>query len=268
MVGAVHDFRGTYNVTDYRWFNLRDGNTEDPQPFQHFGLFTSDYRAEARLRRVRRAGAAPAPRRAACAHHAPPAAEAEAGAEAPPGPRCPPAALRRRPRARNRGRARPHPGPAGAVPARPPRRAPVAGRPPSVQPDRLPPAPARARAGSPCAPRCACATGGWCACPGACASAARRLAKKPVVALGAQHPGHGLVQPGRHALLAHRRQHGAIGGGLVGRRGRQVQQVRARRAAPGPPSAAAAPAPSPRDRSGRWSGPRPRSRACGAAGRS
>ena len=27
MVSAVHDFRGTYNVTDYRWFNLRDGDT-------------------------------------------------------------------------------------------------------------------------------------------------------------------------------------------------------------------------------------------------
>ena len=27
MVRAVHDFRGTYNVSDYRWFNLRDGDT-------------------------------------------------------------------------------------------------------------------------------------------------------------------------------------------------------------------------------------------------
>ena len=44
MVKAVHDFRGTFNVSDYRWFNLRDGDTADPQPFQHFGLFTSDYR--------------------------------------------------------------------------------------------------------------------------------------------------------------------------------------------------------------------------------
>ena len=44
MVGAVHDFRGTYNVTDYRWFNLRDGDTSSPQPFQHFGLFDSAYK--------------------------------------------------------------------------------------------------------------------------------------------------------------------------------------------------------------------------------
>ena len=43
MVGAVHDFRGTYNVTDYRWFNLRDGDSSSPQPFQHFGLLDSAY---------------------------------------------------------------------------------------------------------------------------------------------------------------------------------------------------------------------------------
>jgi hypothetical protein len=43
MVRAVHDFRGTYNVVDYRWFNLRDGDTSAPQPFQHFGLMRSDY---------------------------------------------------------------------------------------------------------------------------------------------------------------------------------------------------------------------------------
>jgi hypothetical protein len=43
MVGAVHDFRGTYNVTDYRWFNLRDGDTGSPLLFQHFGLLEDDY---------------------------------------------------------------------------------------------------------------------------------------------------------------------------------------------------------------------------------
>ena len=43
MVRAVHDFRGTYNVTDYRWFNLRDGDTDSPLLFQHFGLMESDY---------------------------------------------------------------------------------------------------------------------------------------------------------------------------------------------------------------------------------
>ena len=43
MIGAVHDFRGTYNVTDYRWFNLRDGDSSSPQAFQHFGLVDSAY---------------------------------------------------------------------------------------------------------------------------------------------------------------------------------------------------------------------------------
>ncbi|HYP49042.1 MAG TPA: hypothetical protein VEQ61_10430, partial [Thermoleophilaceae bacterium] len=44
MVRAVHDFRGRYNVSDYRWFNLRDGNTASPLLFQHFGLLDSSYR--------------------------------------------------------------------------------------------------------------------------------------------------------------------------------------------------------------------------------
>jgi hypothetical protein len=43
MVRAAHDFRGTYNVSDYRWFNLRDGDTDSPLLFQHFGLMESDY---------------------------------------------------------------------------------------------------------------------------------------------------------------------------------------------------------------------------------
>ncbi|MFL5868695.1 MAG: hypothetical protein ACJ766_16460 [Thermoleophilaceae bacterium] len=43
MVRAVHDFRGTYNVSDYRWFNLRDGDTGSPMLFQHFGLLEDDY---------------------------------------------------------------------------------------------------------------------------------------------------------------------------------------------------------------------------------
>src|SRR4051794_31683973 len=43
MVRAVHDFRGTYNVSDYRWFNLRDGDTGSPSLFQHFGLLGDHY---------------------------------------------------------------------------------------------------------------------------------------------------------------------------------------------------------------------------------
>ena len=52
MVRAVHDFRGTYNVSDYRWFNLRDGDTDSPLLFQHFGLMESDYEPQAGLRRL------------------------------------------------------------------------------------------------------------------------------------------------------------------------------------------------------------------------
>src|SRR3954451_13671095 len=43
MVQAVHDFRGTYNVRDYRWFNLRDSKTGDAGVFQNAGLLTDDY---------------------------------------------------------------------------------------------------------------------------------------------------------------------------------------------------------------------------------
>jgi hypothetical protein len=43
MVQAVHDFRGTYNVRDYRWFNLRDSRTGDAGVFQNAGLLEDDY---------------------------------------------------------------------------------------------------------------------------------------------------------------------------------------------------------------------------------
>jgi hypothetical protein len=43
MVQAVHDFRGTYNVRDYRWFNLRDSKTGDAGVFQNSGLLEDDY---------------------------------------------------------------------------------------------------------------------------------------------------------------------------------------------------------------------------------
>ena len=43
MVRAVHDFRGTYNVTDYRWFNLRDGDTTSPNFQSRYGLLRDDY---------------------------------------------------------------------------------------------------------------------------------------------------------------------------------------------------------------------------------
>ncbi len=43
MVGAVDDFRGTYHVTDYRWFDLRDHNTSSPNFQHHYGLLRDDY---------------------------------------------------------------------------------------------------------------------------------------------------------------------------------------------------------------------------------
>jgi hypothetical protein len=43
MVAAVNDFRGTYNVTDYRWFDLRDHNSSGPNFQQHYGLLRDDY---------------------------------------------------------------------------------------------------------------------------------------------------------------------------------------------------------------------------------
>jgi hypothetical protein len=46
MFRAVSDFRGTYNVSDYRWFNLRDANTSDSGIAQHFGLLRDDYTAK------------------------------------------------------------------------------------------------------------------------------------------------------------------------------------------------------------------------------
>jgi hypothetical protein len=44
--GAIHtvdEFRGTFNVTDYRWFNLRDADTSSRQLGQHYGLMEDDY---------------------------------------------------------------------------------------------------------------------------------------------------------------------------------------------------------------------------------
>ena len=46
MLSAVHDFRGTYNVTDYRWHNLRDGDSSDPRQEQQYGLMRDDYEAK------------------------------------------------------------------------------------------------------------------------------------------------------------------------------------------------------------------------------
>jgi hypothetical protein len=43
MVGAVRDFRGTYDITDYRWFDLRDSDSTSPNFQQRYGLLRDDY---------------------------------------------------------------------------------------------------------------------------------------------------------------------------------------------------------------------------------
>jgi hypothetical protein len=43
MVSAFHELRGTYGVSDYRWFNLRDADSSSPNFQQRFGLLTSWY---------------------------------------------------------------------------------------------------------------------------------------------------------------------------------------------------------------------------------
>jgi hypothetical protein len=43
MVGTVAEHRSEYNVSDYRWFDLRDADTSSPNFQQHYGLTEDDY---------------------------------------------------------------------------------------------------------------------------------------------------------------------------------------------------------------------------------
>src|SRR5204862_4863365 len=43
LVHAADDFRGTFNISDYRWFNLRDGDSTSPNFQQQYGLMTDEY---------------------------------------------------------------------------------------------------------------------------------------------------------------------------------------------------------------------------------
>lgn len=43
MVGAVHEFRGNFNVTDYRWFDLRDHDSSSTNFQHHYGILRDDY---------------------------------------------------------------------------------------------------------------------------------------------------------------------------------------------------------------------------------
>jgi len=44
MVHAVNDFRGTFHISDYRWFDLRDGDSTSPNFQTQYGLMTDEYR--------------------------------------------------------------------------------------------------------------------------------------------------------------------------------------------------------------------------------
>jgi hypothetical protein len=45
-VQAASDFRGTYNVSDYRWFDLRDNNSASTSFEDQYGLMTDQYAAK------------------------------------------------------------------------------------------------------------------------------------------------------------------------------------------------------------------------------
>lgn len=46
FVRAVNAFRGTYNVSKYSWFGLRDNDSSAPDFQSHYGLLRSDYTAK------------------------------------------------------------------------------------------------------------------------------------------------------------------------------------------------------------------------------
>jgi hypothetical protein len=39
----AHRYRGTYNISDFRFFGLRDNNSNGPSFQQYFGLLRDDY---------------------------------------------------------------------------------------------------------------------------------------------------------------------------------------------------------------------------------
>ena len=195
MVSAVHDFRGTYNVTDYRWFNLRDGDTVVAPAVPALRPVRQRLRGEARLRRLPAAGGSARARRARAV--AATAADLVA-AEVPPRARRPPAHMRPRPGAgHDRGRRPrtrpPRPLPPGLAPLPP-------GSPRALQPDRPPPrappaTPPRGPGGGADARRAAGA--GPAGVPGVPLASPDQA----VVALHRQHPRDRVVQAPARDLL-------------------------------------------------------------------
>jgi hypothetical protein len=55
LVDASYDYSGTFNITDYRWFNLRDSTAQVPAPlFATDGLLRADYGHKPSFRAYRR----------------------------------------------------------------------------------------------------------------------------------------------------------------------------------------------------------------------
>jgi hypothetical protein len=52
---ATHRYRGTYNISDFRFFGLRDNNSSGPDFQQHFGLLRDDYSEKPAFEVYRRA---------------------------------------------------------------------------------------------------------------------------------------------------------------------------------------------------------------------
>jgi hypothetical protein len=53
QVRAFSDFRGTFNVSDYRWFDLRDSDSTSPNFQQQYGLMTDTYAEKPAFARYR-----------------------------------------------------------------------------------------------------------------------------------------------------------------------------------------------------------------------
>ncbi|MGH9060742.1 MAG: hypothetical protein ACRDZY_14700, partial [Acidimicrobiales bacterium] len=79
LVQAAHDYSGTFNITDYRWFNLRDSTSNGPATlvgpsFASDGLLRDDYSPKPSFTQYRALIAAlgaplPAPARPPPKHH-------------------------------------------------------------------------------------------------------------------------------------------------------------------------------------------------------
>ena len=52
MVDAARRYAGSYHVTDYRWFNLRDNASNGSGLFDQDGLLRDDYSPQTGVRRL------------------------------------------------------------------------------------------------------------------------------------------------------------------------------------------------------------------------